>query len=113
MDVCQNLSSQPRFRSATRMLILSRTTAPDFLSAAALAGVAEVIGKPVDMNQLIGQVGEKKRMPVAYDDIPPLVVQAFLAAEDDRFFEHPGFDYQGIVRAAVKLITTGSPGNSY
>ena len=57
MDVCQNLSSQPRFRSATRMLILSRTTAPDFLSAAALAGVAEVIGKPVDMNQLIGQVG--------------------------------------------------------
>jgi penicillin-binding protein 1A len=58
--------------------------------------------------QLIGQVGEKKRMPVAYDDIPPLVVQAFLAAEDDRFFEHPGFDYQGIVRAAVKLITTGS-----
>ena len=57
MDVCQNLSSQPRFRGATRMLILSRTTAPDFLSAAALAGVAEVIGKPVDMNQLIGQVG--------------------------------------------------------
>ena len=57
MDVCQNLSSQPRFRSATRMLVLSRTTAPDFLSAAALAGVAEVIGKPVDMNQLIGQVG--------------------------------------------------------
>lgn len=57
MDVCQNLSSQPRFRSATRMLVLSRTTAPDFLSTAALAGVAEVIGKPVDMNQLIGQVG--------------------------------------------------------
>ena len=57
MDVCQTLSSQPRFRSATRMLVLSRTTAPDFLSAAALAGVAEVIGKPVDMNQLIGQVG--------------------------------------------------------
>jgi hypothetical protein len=51
------LAGQPRFRSATRTVILSRTTAPDFLSSAAMAGVAEVIGKPVDMNQLIGQIG--------------------------------------------------------
>ena len=57
LDVCQSLVGQPRFRSATRVVILSRTTAPDFLSSAALAGVAEVIGKPVDMNQLIGQIG--------------------------------------------------------
>ena len=57
LDVCQNLSSQPRFRTGTRTVLLSRTTAPDFLSSAAMAGVAEVIGKPVDMNQLIGQVG--------------------------------------------------------
>ena len=57
LDVCQSLVGQPRFRSATRIVILSRTTAPDFLSSAALAGVAEVIGKPVDMNQLIGQIG--------------------------------------------------------
>lgn len=57
LDVCQSLSGQPRFRTATRMVILSRTTAPDFLSSAAMSGVAEVIGKPVDMNQLIGQIG--------------------------------------------------------
>jgi len=57
LDVCQSLSGQPRFRTATRMVVLSRTTAPDFLSSAAMAGVAEVIGKPVDMNQLIGQIG--------------------------------------------------------
>ena len=57
MDVCQSLAGQPRFRSATRTVILSRTTAPEFLSSAALAGVAEVIGKPVDMNQLLGQIG--------------------------------------------------------
>ena len=57
LDVCQSLVGQPRFRSATRIVVLSRTTAPDFLSSAALAGVAEVIGKPVDMNQLIGQIG--------------------------------------------------------
>ena len=58
--------------------------------------------------RLMGQIGEKKRTPVEYDDIPEVVVQAFLAAEDDRFFEHPGFDYQGIVRAALKLAMTGS-----
>ncbi len=58
--------------------------------------------------QLMGQIGEKKRTPVSYDEIPEVVVQAFLAAEDDRFFEHPGFDYQGIVRAAMKLLLTGS-----
>ena len=57
LDVCQSLSGQPRFRTATRMVLLSRTTAPDILSSAAMAGVAEVIGKPVDMNQLIGQIG--------------------------------------------------------
>jgi penicillin-binding protein 1A len=58
--------------------------------------------------RLIGQVGEKKRIPVEYEDIPEIVVHAFLAAEDDRFFEHPGFDYQGIARAGIKLLLTGS-----
>jgi penicillin-binding protein 1A len=58
--------------------------------------------------RLIEQIGEKRRNPVDYEDIPEIVVQAFLAAEDDRFFEHPGFDYQGIIRAGIKLITTGS-----
>jgi len=37
--------------------------------------------------------------PVDWDEIPPLLVDAFLAAEDDRFFQHPGVDWQGIVRA--------------
>jgi penicillin-binding protein 1A len=57
---------------------------------------------------LMGQVGEKKRTPVDYSNIPERVVRAFLAAEDDRFFSHPGFDYQGIARAGIKLVLTGS-----
>ena len=57
--------------------------------------------------RLIEQVGEKRRTPVAYEDIPPLIIEAFLAAEDDRFFDHPGFDYQGILRAAINLAMTG------
>ena len=58
--------------------------------------------------RLIAQLGEKRRTPIQFGDIPEVVVNAFLAAEDDRFFEHPGFDYQGIVRAGVNLLLTGS-----
>lgn len=58
--------------------------------------------------RLMAQLGEKRRTPVLYGDIPEIVIQAFLAAEDDRFFEHPGFDYQGITRAAINLLRTGS-----
>ena len=58
--------------------------------------------------RLIGEVGEKLRTPVALEDVPLLLRHAFLAAEDDRFFEHPGYDYQGLARAAVNLVLTGS-----
>ena len=53
--------------------------------------------------RLISQFGEK-RSPVPYEDIPPVMVQAVLAAEDDRFFEHPGIDYQGTLRAMTYFI---------
>ena len=58
--------------------------------------------------RLMAQIGEKRRTPVIYREIPEIVISAFLAAEDDRFFEHPGFDYQGIARAAFNLMLTGS-----
>src|SRR5262245_57342254 len=51
--------------------------------------------------ELIAQIGEQRRIPVTYDQIPPLVREAFLAAEDDQFFRHGGVDYLGILRAAV------------
>jgi len=53
--------------------------------------------------RLIAQFGEK-RSPVRYEDIPPVMMQAVLAAEDDRFFEHPGIDYQGTLRAMLYFI---------
>ncbi len=58
-------------------------------------------------NLLIAEFGEKRREPLTYDEIPQQMIQAFLAAEDDRFFEHPGVDYQGILRAAAQLLLTG------
>ena len=56
---------------------------------------------------LIGEFGEKRRAPVLIDEVPEQLIQAFIAAEDDRFFSHPGVDWQGLVRAAVSLIRTG------
>ena len=56
---------------------------------------------------LLAEFGEQRRTPVAYGDIPPLMIQAFLGAEDDRFFQHPGVDYQGLLRAALELARTG------
>lgn len=56
LDVCQKMNNSPQFRNNTRIVVLSRTITPDFLSSAAMAGVAEVIGKPIDMNQLINQM---------------------------------------------------------
>ena len=59
---------------------------------------------------LMGEFGEKRRTPKTLDEIPLRMQQAFLAAEDDRFYEHPGVDYQGILRAVVNLIKTGQRG---
>jgi penicillin-binding protein 1A len=58
--------------------------------------------------RLIEEVGERRRIPVTYDELPPFVVDAFVAAEDRRFFEHPGVDYHGILRAGVSLLSSGS-----
>ncbi len=59
---------------------------------------------------LIAEFGEKRRIPLSYAEIPEPMIQAVLAAEDDRFFHHPGVDYQGILRAAWHLLRTGEKG---
>ena len=59
---------------------------------------------------LMAEYGEKRRTPKAIHDIPEKLRQAFLSAEDNRFYEHPGVDYQGILRAMVHLVKTGERG---
>src|SRR6195256_5628105 len=56
---------------------------------------------------LIAQIGEQRRIPATYEQIPELVKHAFLAAEDDRFFEHHGIDYIGVVRAVLVDTISG------
>jgi len=58
--------------------------------------------------QLMGEFGEMRCTPVPYDRIPPLLVQAVLAAEDDRYLHHRGVDFTGLARAAWELATTRS-----
>ncbi|RKR70899.1 penicillin-binding protein 1A [Marinobacter nauticus] len=58
-------------------------------------------------NRLIAEFGEKRRAPITIEQIPTIQLQAFLAAEDARFYEHLGVDIKGLTRAAVELITTG------
>ena len=53
--------------------------------------------------KLIAEYGEKRRQPVSFDELPETLVQAVLAAEDERFFRHNGVDLKGLVRAAVEL----------
>jgi penicillin-binding protein 1A len=56
---------------------------------------------------MIGEYGSERRAPLDFNELPEQLIQAFLAAEDDRFFEHPGFDYRGLLRAALNLAVTG------
>lgn len=58
-------------------------------------------------DQLVSQYGEKRRIPLHIEEIPSLMKQAFLAIEDARFYQHPGIDPIGIVRAAINLVVTG------
>ncbi len=51
--------------------------------------------------ELIGEFGEERRNLLPFEDIPPVMVNAVLAIEDARFFEHNGVDYRGMVRAAL------------
>ena len=56
---------------------------------------------------LIAQIGEQRRLPVTWEQIPDLIKHAFLAAEDDRFFQHHGIDYQGVLRAVLVDLISG------
>lgn len=58
--------------------------------------------------KLISQFGEKRRNPVSYDEIPRHLVEALIATEDSRFYDHPGIDPIGITRAAIVVAMSGS-----
>ncbi len=56
---------------------------------------------------LIGEYGEERRAVISIQEVPTVMKQAILAAEDDRFYQHSGVDYPGILRAASANLVGG------
>ncbi len=54
--------------------------------------------------KLIAEFGEGRRTPIALNQIPKDLINAVLATEDWRFYEHPGVDLRGLIRATVSLL---------
>ncbi|MDX9820907.1 MAG: PBP1A family penicillin-binding protein [Syntrophales bacterium] len=60
-----------------------------------------------DNNELVDEFFAEDRKIIPYADVPKIVIQAFVAAEDARFFHHKGFDLQSITRAFYKNLEAG------
>jgi penicillin-binding protein 1A len=58
-------------------------------------------------NKLIATFGETRRIPVQIEKVPAQLKNAFIAAEDARFYDHPGFDWQGVIRAGLHVVFSG------
>lgn len=56
---------------------------------------------------LLGEFGEERRALVRIAEVPNIMKHAILAAEDDRFYQHGGVDYMGVIRAAISNFTSG------
>ncbi len=56
---------------------------------------------------LIGEFGEERRSLVQIEDVPMLMKEAIIAAEDERFYQHTGVDYIGVLRAAYSNVAAG------
>ena len=57
---------------------------------------------------LIGEFGEEKRKVVEYKNTPKVLIDAILAAEDDKFFEHRGIDLTGMARSVINNVLKGA-----
>jgi penicillin-binding protein 1A len=56
---------------------------------------------------LIGEFGEERRAVISINEVPQQLKNAVIAAEDERFYEHPGIDYVGVLRAAWANLVAG------
>lgn len=71
-----------------------------------MAGVGVTRFEAAD-GSLVGERYTERRLALAWEDLPRPLILAFLAAEDERFFEHSGIDFRGIVRAMVTNLFAG------
>jgi penicillin-binding protein 1A len=86
--------------------------APDLLDVAALRDVRLQLPLRIYSRdgRLMGQFGETRRTPLSIEAIPPQLIHAVLAAEDDAFYEHSGVDVFGLARAVLRNVLSGRKG---
>lgn len=122
-----NTAPRPRWRRVFKWLLISALSmallgvaalgivywmiAPTLPSVETLRDVQLQVPLRVETRdgKLIANFGEMRRIPARIDEIPDCVRHAFLAAEDARFYEHPGIDWRGIFRAGW-LLAIGHDG---
>ena len=59
---------------------------------------------------ILGEFGEERRAIVAIRDVPDVMINAILAAEDERFYTHGGVDYLSVLRAAASNVASRTGG---
>ena len=57
--------------------------------------------------EVLGRYYTENRVPVKFEDLSPNLVNALLATEDERFYDHCGIDFQALGRVAVKTVILG------
>ena len=57
--------------------------------------------------KLLGEFGEERRAVITIKQVPQRMIDAILAAEDERFYQHRGVDYMGVARAALSNFVSG------
>lgn len=81
------------------------TQVPDYRTLAEYS--PSLITKVYDRNgEVLAEYAKQRRVYVPIDEMPSKVINAYLAAEDDQFYKHSGFDIKGIIRAALINIFT-------
>jgi penicillin-binding protein 1A len=91
-------------------IVYGLTIYPSLPDAASLKDVSYQVPLKIVTadNQLISEIGTKKRIPLDYSQIPEKMTQAIISSEDSNFFHHGGVDFKGLGRAAYELVTTGA-----
>ena len=80
---------------------------PPIVTRVVAPAIAAKPGQPGQDAVVIGEFFKERRYLVPYEKIPDTVIRAFISAEDDKFFEHPGINLASIVRAAVADLRAG------
>lgn len=82
------------------LILIHGNNLPDYKKLATYAPPVATRLYASDGSLLI-EYAEERRVFIDYEDLPPQLVNAFIAAEDQNFWTHPGIDFQGVIRAAA------------